>query len=99
MWHHVLDSALYLADPVIQDPKPVAPTPALAKLGETILGWLKWGVLMGGVAGLLISAMMIVIGRRNRNAMAADGVSGAVWVIGGLALAASAAGLVGMFTL
>ena len=100
MWHHrVLSSTLYPTDQIIPNPKPVAPTPELANLGSTVLGWLMWGVLIGSVGGLLICALMIALGRRNRNAMASDGVSGVVWIIGGLALASSAAGLVGMFTL
>ena len=83
---------------VVPNPPPAAP-PGLAVITNTVLGWLKWGVLVGGVAGLLICAVMIVIGRRNRNAMASDGISGAVWVLGGLALAAVAGGLVGVFAI
>lgn len=83
---------------VIPNPPPAIPE-GLADITDTVIGWLKWGVLAGGVAGLLICAMMIVVGRRNRNALASDGVQGAVWVIGGLALAATASGLVGVFAL
>lgn len=82
----------------VPNPPPAAP-PGLETITNTILGWLKWGVLVGGVAGLLICASMIVVGRRNRNALASDGIQGAVWVLGGLALAAVAGGLVGVFNL
>ncbi len=83
---------------LIPNPKPAIP-PGLGPIADTVVSWGKWAVLAAGVVGLLICAMQIIIGRRNRNAMAADGVAGAVWVIGGLALAASAAGLVGVFIL
>jgi hypothetical protein len=97
MWHTL--STMYLAaDGVIPDNPPQAPTPQLQALSGQLISWLKWGVLIAGVAGLFISAIMIVIGRRNRNAMAADGVSGAVWAVGGLALAASAVSIVTLFT-
>lgn len=98
--HHYLEHAVSAIDYVLQNqipnPPPKAP-PGLEKISDTILGWLKWGTLVCGVGGLLICALMIVVGRRNRNAMASDGVAGAVWVIGGLALASLAGGLVGVF--
>lgn len=88
----------FLAPLQVPNPGPVVP-PGLGPITDTILGWLKWGALVGGVAGLLICSVMIVAGRRNRNALASDGIQGAVWVLGGLALASSAAGLVGVFNL
>lgn len=80
----------------VPDPEPQAP-PGLEEVANTIISWLKWGVLVGGVVGLLICALMIVVGRRNRNALAADGIQGSVWVIGGLAMASAAALVVGVF--
>ena len=80
----------------IPDPAPTAP-PGLDELTNTLLAWLKWGVLVAGVGGLLICAGMIILGRRNRNQMATDGVLGSIWVLGGLALASAAATLVGVF--
>ena len=77
----------------IPNPGPAAP-PGLGELTNTILSWLKWGCLVGGVAGLMICGGMMILGRRNRNQMAIEGVSSVVWVFGGLSLVATAAGLV-----
>ncbi|WP_197040552.1 hypothetical protein [Pseudonocardia halophobica] len=66
-------------------------------MADMILGWLKWGVLAAGVAGLLICAVMIIVGRRNRSATAYDGLIGSAWILGGLALASVAAVIVGAF--
>ena len=42
---------------------------------------------------------MIAVGRRNRNALATEGVAGAAWVLLALAMASAASGLVGVFVL
>lgn len=83
---------------VAQPPNP-APTrpPGLDGMADMILGWLKWGVLAAGVAGLLICAVMIIVGRRNRSATAYEGLIGSAWILGGLALASVAAVIVGAF--
>lgn len=80
----------------VPDPGPVAP-PGFADLAADLLGWLKWGVLVAGVLGILICALMLIIGRRNRSATAYEGLIGSAWVLGGLALASVAALLVGAF--
>jgi cytosine/uracil/thiamine/allantoin permease len=49
------------------------------------------------VLGILICAIMLIIGRRNRSATAYEGLVGSAWVLGGLALASVAALLVGAF--
>lgn len=82
----------------VPDPAPIAP-PGLDALAGDLLGWLKWGVLVSGVLGILVCALMIIIGRRNRSATAYEGLVGGAWVIGGLALASVAALLVGAFQL
>jgi hypothetical protein len=41
----------------------------------------------------------VIVGRRNRSATAYEGMVGSAWVLGGLALASSAALLVGVFQL
>lgn len=76
------------------DSAPIAPD-GLSDFGTKLIGWLKWGVLLAGVLGLLMCAGMLVIGRRNRNSVAQDGLIGSVWVIGGLAIASAAAAIVG----
>ena len=80
----------------VPNPGPTAP-PGFAALAGELLGWLKWGVLVSGVLGILICALMLIIGRRNRSATAYEGLVGSAWVIGGLALASVAALLVGAF--
>lgn len=80
----------------VPDPAP-APPPGLGELAGQLLGWLKWGVLVSGILGILICALMLIIGRRNRSATAYEGLVGSAWVIGGLALASVAAMLVGAF--
>lgn len=78
------------------NPVPQAP-PGLTGPVTTIIAWGKWGVLVCGVAGLLICAGKMAIGHRNRATFAADGATGVPWVLGGLSLAAVAASIVGVF--
>jgi hypothetical protein len=78
------------------DPPPVPP-PGLAPITNLLLSWMKWGVVVFGVVGLLTCAMMIIIGRRNRSATAYEGLVGAAWVLAGLGLASVAALVVGAF--
>ena len=80
----------------VPNPGPTAP-PGLGELADQLLGWLKWGVLVTGVLGILVCALMLIIGRRNRSATAYEGLVGSAWVIGGLAMASVAALLVGAF--
>ncbi|GAA3065574.1 hypothetical protein GCM10010464_32380 [Pseudonocardia yunnanensis] len=80
----------------VPNPPPAAP-PGLDELAGELLGWLKWGVIVAGVLGIFICALMLIIGRRNRSATAYEGLVGSAWVIGGLALASVAALLVGAF--
>jgi hypothetical protein len=75
------------------------PPPGLQNFGNEVISWVKYGVLVAGVIGVLICAAMIIIGRRNRNAVAQDGLIGSIWVLGGLALASVAAVIVGAFTI
>jgi hypothetical protein len=78
---------------------PPAPPPGLEHCGNQIIAWLKWGVLIGGMIGMLICSGMIILGRRNRSSVAQDGLVGSVWVIGGLAMASVASVIVGTFVL
>ncbi|OZM75658.1 hypothetical protein [Pseudonocardia sp. MH-G8] len=80
------------------DPPPSAP-PGLDELASQLLGWLKWGVIFAGLIGILICALMLIIGRRNRSATAYEGLVGSAWVLGGLGLASVAALIVGAFQL
>ncbi len=76
------------------NPPPQAP-PGLAPFATDLIAWMKWGGLATGVAGLIICGIMMNIGRRNRSALAADGVAGIPWTIGGLTLIALSAGIAG----
>jgi hypothetical protein len=91
---HVTTTASQLFD-YPPTPQPVAP-PGLEELGNTIIGWLKWILVICGVAGLIWCGIMMTVGRRNRSAMAADGASGIPWVLGGLTCGLVAAAVVAM---
>ena len=80
------------------NPGPAVP-PGLGAFADQIIGWLKWGVLVAGVVGILVCAVMIILGRRNRSATAYEGLVGSAWILGGLALASVAAVVVGAFQL
>ncbi|WP_226351780.1 hypothetical protein [Pseudonocardia sp. ICBG601] len=79
------------------DPPPQRPPGKLGDFVDQIIGWFKWGLIAAGVVGLLVCAAMIVIGRKRNHAMAIDGLTGTLWVVGGLALAAGASGIVAVF--
>lgn len=96
--------AAYVTEPIAMraplagapNPAPQAP-PGLTGPVTTILAWGKWGVLVCGVAGLLICAGKMAIGHRNRATFAADGATGVPWVLCGLSLAAVSAAIVSVF--
>lgn len=76
------------------DPAPEAP-PGLDAAADQFVGWLKWGGLVAGVVGLFVSALMMMVGRRNRSSTAVDGATGIPWVLAGLTVMSFAAALVG----
>ncbi|SHN19446.1 hypothetical protein [Cryptosporangium aurantiacum] len=78
----------------IPDPPP-SEIPGLGPLMEKFIGWGKWVVRGAGVIGILWCAAMMILGRRNRSAMAVEGAVGVPWVVGGMSLAAVAVTLVG----
>ncbi len=73
-----------------------APPPGLEGPTTMFLSWLKWGAIIAGSVGFTLSAIMMIVGRRNRSSMAADGASGLPWIIGGLSITSIAAGVVGV---
>ena len=81
--------------PLVPDPAPIAPPGQLAAATNTLLGWLKWGGLVGAVGALITAGIMMAIGRRNRNNMAIEGAISLPWVVGGLALILGSASIVG----
>ncbi len=63
---------------------PAAPPQGVEATVSTLLGWGKWVAFVCGVAGIIASGVMMMIGRRNRSQMSVDGATGLPWVIGGL---------------
>jgi hypothetical protein len=78
----------------VPNPGPVAP-PGAAGLGNNLISWFKWIALVAGVLGLVACGIMMMVGRRNRSSMAADGAAGIPWAIGGLMVVSLAATIVG----
>jgi hypothetical protein len=69
----------------ISNPAPKAPAGVSNTVNE-LLAWGKWIAFVCGVAGLIVSGIMMMLGRRNRSQMSADGAIGLPWVIGGLSV-------------
>ncbi|WP_226358624.1 hypothetical protein [Pseudonocardia sp. ICBG601] len=92
-----LDPGLVPGQVAPPDPPAQRPPGKLGDFVDQIIGWIKWGLIAAGVVGLLVCAGMIVIGRKRNHAMAIDGLTGTLWVVGGLALAAGASGIVAVF--
>ena len=80
-----------LAD--LNNPAPQAPDGVAATV-NTLLAWGKWIAFVCGVAGIIVSGIMMMLGRRNRSQMSADGAIGLPWVIGGLSVVALAVPIV-----
>lgn len=78
----------------VPNPPPQAP-PGLDAFANEFLGWMKWGGLLAGMAGLMIIGIMMAAGRRNRSMMAVDGAAGIPWVIGGLTVISFSSAIVG----
>ena len=76
------------------NPGPQAP-PGLDTFGNTLIAWMKWVGLIGGVAGLIACGIMMTVGRRGRSQLSADGASGIPWVLSGLTTITLAAGIAG----
>ncbi|MBO2464937.1 hypothetical protein [Actinomadura violacea] len=73
----------------LDDPAPKAPK-GLEGIASDWIAWAKWGALVAGVIGLIVSGIMMAIGRRNRSHLAGEGAAGIPWVVAGLSLAAMA---------
>lgn len=73
----------------LENPGPQAPE-GLSDIATDWIAWAKWGALIAGVIGLIVSGGMMAIGRRNRSHLAGEGAAGIPWVVAGLSLAAMA---------
>lgn len=82
---------------LIPDAEPTQLPGQLGATVNTVVGWLKGGLIAVGFIMILIAAGMIMAGMKNRNSMSTDGISRVVWVIGGFGVAASAGGIAGAF--
>jgi len=95
LWTELQTGQLGMGKVRVPDSDPKAPKGLEEIFGDWI-GYGKWIILGAGVFGLLICAGMMILGRRNRSQMAADGATGIPWVIAGLIVASSAATIVGI---
>ncbi len=75
------------------DADPETP-PGVGPRVAPLIGWLKWGGLVAGVIGLIVCAIMMIMGRRSRNQTAIEGAVGIPWVLAGLTIIAFSATLV-----
>ena len=73
---------------------PAVPPQGVEQTVDQLLAWGKWIAFVCGVAGLIVSGIMMMLGRRNRSQMSADGAIGLPWVIGGLSVVALAVPIV-----
>ena len=81
----------------IPDPAPAAPPGQFSADVSKLLAWWKWVALIAGVFGLIGCGAMMAIGRRGRSSMSVDAAVGVPWVLAGLTLIVTAAGIVGLF--
>lgn len=73
---------------------PAVPPQGVESTVNMLLAWGKWIAFVAGVAGLIVSGIMMAVGRRNRSQMSADGAIGLPWVLGGLSVVVLAVPLV-----
>ncbi|ROO88114.1 hypothetical protein EDD29_5772 [Actinocorallia herbida] len=100
----VTEAVLRAPDPEVPEeggglapnPAPAAP-PGLGEKMDLLISWGKWGVYAAGVIGLLTCSAMMMVGRKNRSSLAADGATGVPWTLGGLSLASVTAAIVDAF--
>lgn len=71
------------------------PPPGTELLAGDWIAYFKWFALVAGMVGLILCGIMMMVGRRNRSALASDGAAGIPWVIGGLMVVSLASTVVG----
>ncbi len=65
----------------VPNPAPDSSVPG-GELFTQLLGWLKWGALSAGLAGLLIGAISMAVGHFGSNYSASS--AGRKWLMGGM---------------
>lgn len=93
---HLAAQALAAGHPQVPDP-PAAPPPGFAAPVNTILGWIKWGAIVCGSAGMSVCGLMMILGRRNRSSLAVDGAAGIPYVLLGLMVVSAGSAVAGVF--
>lgn len=96
---HVITDAVSLVP--LDDPKggtnwdaPAAPPPGMGTVGPQWIGWAKWVAIVAGILGLISCGVMMMVGRRNRSHLAAEGAGGLLWTVAGLSIVTLSAGVV-----
>lgn len=93
--HELLVTALAAApEPNIPNPAP-KPPPGFSNPAAKVVSWVKWGGLVMGSIGLIVCAIQMMVGRKGRSSMAADGATGLPWVGAGLVVMGTASSLIG----
>jgi hypothetical protein len=90
---HALTEVVAQVPAALTNP-PAAPPDGVEAVVNKLLSWGKWIAFVTGAAGLIVSGIMMTLGRRNRSQMSADGAIGLPWVIGGLSVVVLAVPLV-----
>ncbi|WP_256356477.1 hypothetical protein [Streptomyces sp. PKU-EA00015] len=79
--------------PPAWDAPPVSP-PGMESVMPEWVGWAKYFAIGAGILGLISCGIMMMVGRRNRSHLSAEGANGLLWVLGGLSVVTLAAGVV-----
>ncbi|WP_435137775.1 hypothetical protein [Actinacidiphila sp. bgisy144] len=67
----------------LNNPAPVAP-PGMQGTFNDWIAWAKYLGMVAGVIGFIACGIMMMVGRRNRSHLAAEGAGGLVWTIAGI---------------
>jgi len=89
-WLNATSDMVNLAD---WDHGPEAP-PGMDKVFPQWVGWAKWISIGCGILGLIACGVMMMVGRRNRSHMSAEGAAGMLWVLAGLSVVGLSVGVV-----
>ncbi len=73
---------------------PPASPPGMETVMPQWIGWAKYFAIGAGILGLIACGILMMIGRRNRSHLSAEGANGLLWVLGGLSVVTLAAGVV-----